>query len=475
MNADILITDIRMPVFDGLEVIKRIKEKKRDLKSIILTHYDDFSYAQKAVNLGASEFILKNNLSSDSLLIALKKLSDEIGPEREEVMEKKTESDHLYDVLEKAILTNISKIEYKGGLMNLPSDYSCYPYFFIAYGKICHNDDLELDWNNGEFLKSLSNIFISKDNVRQAMMMVEDHLTYLYNIDFKTDDHRKEQGEIINILQRNIKQFFGLDTLFGVSTASSKLTYIPTLVKEGKKACERCFFSDDKMLHYDKSFEKIGDENVKIKPDFIRNFLNHSDLEGLCKYIDDRFGKVYSSFNKMSVRKLFIDFISLAQIIHQEKFSEDEIVNDEKFKYIYFDRLADFNAIIEYVKDVYRFIASQNEDKNYSYYINKSIQFVKENYEKNITLDEVAEYSQISKSYFSLLFKQETGINFSAYLTNYRIEKCKEYMKESHYKIYEIAEMVGFDNPYYFSKVFKEKVGISCKEYQKKHYKERQS
>jgi two-component system response regulator YesN len=48
-------------------------------------------------------------------------------------------------------------------------------------------------------------------------------------------------------------------------------------------------------------------------------------------------------------------------------------------------------------------------------------------------------------------------------------------MKESHYKIYEIAERVGFDNPYYFSKVFKEKVGISCKEYQKKYYKEKQS
>ncbi len=121
------------------------------------------------------------------------------------------------------------------------------------------------------------------------------------------------------------------------------------------------------------------------------------------------------------------------------------------------------------MKDIYKYISIINENKAYSYYVNKSIQYIKENYERNITLEEVADYSQISKSYLSLLFKQETGINFSTFLTNHRVEKCKEFMKESHYKIYEIADMVGFDNPYYFSKVFKDKVGMSFKEYQRKY------
>ena len=473
-DADILITDIRMPVYDGLEVIKQLKEKKKDLKSIILTHYDDFSYAQKAINLGASEFILKNNLTSDNLLMILKKLSDELKPERQKKSDSAGDSDQLYYILEKAILSNISKIEYKG-LSHIIEDNSVYPHFFIAYGKISYSDDLDIDLNNTEFLKNLSNVFVSKDNVKQAMMMVEDHLVYLYNIDFKTEDYKREQGEITNILKRNIKQFFDLDMYFGVSSVGNNFADIPRLVTEGKKACERCFFSDDKVILYDPALENIRDDNVSIKPDVIRRYLHKGDIDSLCGYIEERFDKIYPTFNKMGVRKLFIDFISLAQIIHQEKFSEEVVVNDEKFKYIYFDKLADFRAIKKYVKDIYRFVAGKTEDKSYSYYINKSIQYVQDNYERNITLDEVAEHSQISKSYFSLLFKQETGINFSAFLTNYRIEKCKEYMKESHYKIYEIAERVGFDNPYYFSKVFKEKVGISCKEYQKKYYKEKQS
>jgi two-component system response regulator YesN len=231
-DADILITDIRMPVMDGLEVIQSIKEKKKDLKSIILTHYDDFSYAQKAIKLGASEFILKNNLSSDNLLLTLKKLSEELEPDRSYNIGSLTESDYLHYALEKAILANIAGIDYEG-LMNLPEDGQFYPHFFVAYGKICYTEDLEYDINSSELVKNLSNIFVTKDNVMQAMMRVEDHLIYLYNIGFKTENHKKEQSEVTNILKRNIKQFFDLDMFFGVSTIGDKLLGIPKLVAQG--------------------------------------------------------------------------------------------------------------------------------------------------------------------------------------------------------------------------------------------------
>ena len=469
-NADILITDIRMPVMDGLEVIRKIKEKKKDLKSIILTHYDEFSYAQKAIKLGASEFLLKNNLTSENLLIILKKLSEELRPTEANNITNLSEADYLQYALEKAILTTISNIDYEG-VINQTEYNHFYPHFFIAYGKIYLSDDQKLEINKSDFYKNLSNTFFNKDNIMQAMMLVEDQLIYLYNIDFKTNNHNKEQKDIVNILKRNLKQFFDIDLYFGISTVGNHLINIPQLVSEGKKACEQCFFTSDKIMLYNADLEYIKEETIKIKPDSVRKYLNQpdADLSNLFMYIDERFDRAHETNNKTVVRKLFIDFISLAQMIHQERFDDVEIVNDEKFRYIYFDKLADFNAIKEYVKDVYGYISTINEDRTYSYYINKSIQYIKENYQNNITLEEVAEYSQVSKSYLSLLFKQETGINFSAFLTNHRIEKCKEFMKKSHYKIYEIAEKVGFDNPYYFSKVFKEKVGMPYKEYQKKY------
>ncbi|MCG8483841.1 MAG: AraC family transcriptional regulator [Clostridia bacterium] len=399
------------------------------------------------------------------------RLSDEIVPKENDNINNAIQINFLNYALEKAILSNISKIDYEE-LMNINIDNQCYENYFVAYGKICYNSDLDYDVSNSEFFKNLSNFFTPKDNVKQAMMMVENHLIYLYNLNFSTHNHRKEKEEIIEILKRNIKQYFDLEMYFGVSSTGGQLLDIPMLVDEGKKACGRCFFSESKMIHYHKDFEKIQEVSVKIRPDIIRGYIDDGEMDKLYAYIDDRFDKIYSTYNKIGVRKLFIDFISLAKIIHHGKHSEEEMVNEAKFRYLYFDKLADFNAIKVYVKDVYDFIASTNEEA-YSYCINKSIQYIKENYERNISLEEVAEYSQISKSYLSLLFKQETGINFSNFLTNYRVEKCKKYMQESHYKIYEIAEKVGFENPYYFSKVFKEKVGISCKEYQKKYSKVR--
>jgi len=80
----------------------------------------------------------------------------------------------------------------------------------------------------------------------------------------------------------------------------------------------------------------------------------------------------------------------------------------------------------------------------------------------------VAEAVLVSSSYLSLIFKQETGVNFSNYLSNYRIEQAKKMLISSNKKIYEIANDVGFSSPYYFSKVFKEVNGLTCKEYKDK-------
>jgi len=96
--------------------------------------------------------------------------------------------------------------------------------------------------------------------------------------------------------------------------------------------------------------------------------------------------------------------------------------------------------------------------------------FIKINYHNNITLEEVANDVEISKSYLSLLFKQETGINFSTFLTNYRIEMAKKLLISSNDKIYEIAGKVGFENPYYFSKVFRGITGMTCKDFKKNYY-----
>ncbi|WP_066895847.1 response regulator [Clostridium nigeriense] len=104
------------------------------------------------------------------------------------------------------------------------------------------------------------------------------------------------------------------------------------------------------------------------------------------------------------------------------------------------------------------------EEKTYSKTIEKALRYIEENYKKHISLIDVARHIYLSHEYFSRLFKEEVGENFSTYLTVYRINKAKELIKNTDMKISQIAMEVGYSNPGYFSKNYKKYMGVSPEE-----------
>jgi two-component system, response regulator YesN len=197
------------------------------------------------------------------------------------------------------------------------------------------------------------------------------------------------------------------------------------------------------------------------------------------KNLQGIFEQLYSCKNKEYIRTVFIDLLSQAKVFAEHLLNNQSNITltEEKFNYNAFQQLHTFKAVRDYIiniyKEVIRIEKNQGEGQ-YSYTIQKSIEYIKRNYWKNITLSDVAEYAEVSKNYLSFLFKQEIKTNFSIFLLNFRIDKSKELLTNGNAKIYEIANLVGFENPYYFSKVFREIVGVSCKEYQKLYYKNNQ-
>jgi two-component system response regulator YesN len=134
-----------------------------------------------------------------------------------------------------------------------------------------------------------------------------------------------------------------------------------------------------------------------------------------------------------------------------------------------FEKFQDFRSMKAYVINLFSQLLKPKAP-SYSFIISKCIKFIEDNYSNNISLSDLANYTNKSKSYLSTLFKLETSVNFSIFLINYRIEKAKQLLIESDCMVYEIAEQVGFNNPYYFSKVFKDTTGMSCKMYRDKNY-----
>ncbi|QCX33184.1 helix-turn-helix transcriptional regulator [Caloramator sp. E03] len=94
-------------------------------------------------------------------------------------------------------------------------------------------------------------------------------------------------------------------------------------------------------------------------------------------------------------------------------------------------------------------------------------QYISKNYKKDITLEDIANEVHLNPVYFSVMFKKEVGMNFSEYLINYRIDIAKELLKNKNYNICQIADMVGYKDSKYFSKLFTKVVGIKPLEYRK--------
>jgi two-component system response regulator YesN len=124
-------------------------------------------------------------------------------------------------------------------------------------------------------------------------------------------------------------------------------------------------------------------------------------------------------------------------------------------------------TIKEFIKDIITENFSNRVD-NAEFLIKKAVMYIKDNYNKKITLDDIAGYVGISKYYFSVLFKKEQEITFSSYLNSVRIEKAKQLLKNPKTTINDIVDTIGFNDTQYFSKTFKKFTGMTVTEYRAK-------
>jgi AraC-like DNA-binding protein len=126
---------------------------------------------------------------------------------------------------------------------------------------------------------------------------------------------------------------------------------------------------------------------------------------------------------------------------------------------------ADYSNYILKLKD--NLIADIRSGNNYNTAISRAQQFIRQNFARDLSLEEVAAEINLAPAYFSRLFSQVTGTSFINYLTEVRIRRAKELLQGTNAKIKEINETVGYSNIYYFSRVFKNKTGVTPIEYRR--------
>lgn len=482
IKPDILLTDIKMPFMDGLELTKIVRKTMPWIKIIILSGHDEFKYAKEALQMGVAEYLLKP-VASCELLEALNKVALQIekeNKEKEDVekIKKQLEQntfllrDKFLDRLVQGLIPTIDIID-GCAKFNINVLSKCYLVAIIEV-EIDDSDNMVID--PSDILKSqvLINDIVSRD---------EDIIYFTKSIDeiiliLKGDNEAVLNDKIYSVGQ-NIKYE-------AERNSCCKLSISIGLPRERLQGITLSYKDADKVRNYKYVYGKnkiLSINDVKIsnltKKDFVkleknnvRDFMKCGAISEV-RLFADQFTKSLNSVEVKSpiyIYYLFVDLILDASAVIEELGEKLENVIPEitsiEAVLADMDSVANFSKLVEsIIIKVMQFREKKTENKYWSTII-KAKEYIDNNYANpNISLNSVAAYVNISSSHFSTIFSQETGENFIEYLTKVRMKKAMSLLKMTSQKSAEIAYNVGYNDPHYFSYLFKKITGMTPKEY----------
>lgn len=195
------------------------------------------------------------------------------------------------------------------------------------------------------------------------------------------------------------------------------------------------------------------------------------DAESAKSRLNEMLGRIYfTSGNNIEIIKIrTIELITLLSRALIESGEDSEVVYEMTESYLGqiagINNLTDLSYVLLETLEKYTTLAFSNVTENNLTLIRKSVHYINQRYNTNLTLDEVSHYVGLNSTYFSILFKKETGMNFSYYINKLRIEQAKHLLKTSSLPLLTIAEDTGFESQSYFSKVFKQLAGSTPKQF----------
>ncbi|MCR5755988.1 MAG: response regulator [Acetatifactor sp.] len=473
-DTELIITDVRMPIMDGIELIRRVREQYPELRIIVLSGYDDYNYVRTAFMSGAVDYLLKP--------FQKKELLERIEKVEKTLFEDKitAESNHQ----NKAVLV----AEYMKKLMNAKEDvtqcleklgglgiatgYSCYMAVRAMvdqyYKQFLDADQYERKLVEDE--ERLARALQQEKDCSYCYFRLGQEIVLLLFAD--SQEVLSRLAQTIHDVLKNGDENENTGTV-GQSRIHLEKDEIPQAFEEAEIAVlSRFYLGQNQLIAYEDVEGKCIDIVYDLEP--MVSTLIH-DLE-LCDYIKA----------KKAMEQIFLDL----SYCHPDKFRKYMhnlidmlIVRVKDFENVLRTQGQDVHFFIDYLNtyrelktymnslllDVVEYIRAEREKKSKKR-IELAKTFIEEHYRDQITLNDIADYVELNASYFSNLFKVETGMNFSEYLLNIRMEHAKKLLRDPKIKVYEIGNMVGYEDAVSFGRAFKKKYDMSPKDYRNSVY-----
>jgi two-component system, response regulator YesN len=481
--VDIIITDVIMPGIDGIGLTKYMYENYANIKIIILTAFADFSYAQLAIKYNVVDFVVKTNpfeTIPESVLKAQKLIKNQKGKEKEIKILESRINDNLSELCENfikdiinGIVINHSVISSKAKVLNINLDN----YFLIVY-EINNTSEDNVDnfpEEHNKFIFSIKN-FLSlafKDYRHYTTIMNKNSLITIVSFN-KYSTSRCIQSLLItcNEILSTAERFMKFTLNIGISSIHNHIVELPKAYFEAHEALSESFYNDNQVsVYFPKNDMPISNKAINIYKytDQIISKIqngNHSDSISLLLELFREYQTTKEPIENVRVLSLLI-CSQCFRILANYNLNMQDYISDETNIYKQLQESKSINTLSSIICKIINStsqIISVNKEQ-YNYLVIQVNNYIRDNYTTNIRLQFIADYVHVNSSYLSRLYKKEVGESIVDAINKYRIEVSKKLLKNPSNRVFEIAALVGIEDPAYFTHVFTKLVGMSPKEY----------
>ncbi len=482
LHPDIVITDIRMPVLSGLDLVEKCKENGCDFSFIVLTNLEEFHLVKKALSLGASDYLVKIDLNEEALVNALeraKEACDLLVNKQHRLMDsqlKNNQEDLAKTAFRRLFLSQETESD-------IPEELEeQYPAPFVILFSLSPTH-IDFDASGETYdLHSVSRQLIDILGGIAARFFFHYTIleyrqdTYLLTASFK--EGAFSQNVIREFCQKfsvALKTYFELSAVYGVSKTKEKILELPQAFSEALTALEYYYFdSSSQVVFYDgqnSHFSQAKKFNINVFKKDLAAYISQNDSEKLASIFEE----IITLFRENRPRKEQATSACINIYTYLYSFFE---TGDDSYQEIFpytiniAEQLNHFNSledILEWLRSFCQKLCRLLEDRKSTRsdkLVDLARSYIKEHYMEKLTLADVAEALNISSGHLSNTFKKLTGTTLSDYIAQVKIQHAMELIDTHQYLMYEISDKLGFDNPYYFSKVFKKVTGISPREHE---------
>ena len=482
LEPDVVLTDIRMPYMDGLALAEKVRQRYPSMKVVIFSGYDDFEYAQRAIKLNVTEYILKP-VNVEELTSILKRIKGNLDQE----IEEKRNLSRLRENYRKSL--PIIREQFFNDLVhkNLPEELveqKLREYGVPVMGArkwIIVAIDVEkgevretLSLHNEEELIPISVMQIVREKLegycRFALFQSVSEAEMVVIVALDEDNSTTGLIDVLGDICKETKRILEVPVSMGIGKSFRELTgfreaYQSSIDALGYKAIAgrgtTIYINDMEPVGVGKlEFDSVTEADlisaIKFGPD--------EKIEAAVSRIIEKMESAKVHYRQQQVY-MFGVLNSVLQMMQQYDLALEDIMGGELKGMEIFDRIKkkeEFGQWLFKIAGKMNQFINQERDFTTRQVIQEAKQYIMDHYQNpDLSVEMICRHLHMSPAYFSTMFKKETGQAYIAYLTDIRLNKAVELLNKTDDKTYVVAAKVGYQEQNYFSYVFKKKFGVS--------------